>query len=37
MVTSSFGIFHGYPALFTIAAIATLAGALFIIPIKSVR
>ena len=33
----AFGIFHGYPALFTIAAIATLAGALCILPIKSVR
>ena len=33
----AFGIFHGYTALFTIAAIATFAGALFIIPIKSVR
>lgn len=33
----AFGIFHGYPALFTIAAIATLLGALCILPIKSVR
>ena len=33
----AFGIFHGYPALFSIAAIATLAAALFIVPIKSVR
>ncbi len=33
----AFGIFHGYPALFTIAAIATLLGALCILPIKGVR
>ena len=33
----AFGIFHGYTALFTIAAIATFAGALFIAPIRSVR
>ncbi len=33
----AFGIFNGYPALFTIAAIATLLGAVCILPIKSVR
>ncbi len=33
----AFGIFHGYPALFTIAAVATLLGALCILPIKGVR
>ncbi len=33
----AFRIFHGYPALFTIAAIATILGAVCILPIKSVR
>ncbi len=33
----AFGIFHGYAALFSIAAIATILGALCIIPIKGVR
>ncbi len=33
----AFGIFHGYSALFSIAAIATFVAALFILPIKSVR
>jgi MFS family permease len=33
----AFGIFHGYTALFTIAAIATILGALCIVPIKGVR
>ena len=33
----AFGIFHGYAALFTIAALATLLGAVCILPIKGVR
>ena len=33
----AFGIFHGYTALFSIAAIATLLGTFCILPIKSVR
>lgn len=33
----AFGIFHGYAALFSIAALATLIGAICILPIKSVR
>lgn len=33
----AFGIFHGYTALFCIAAIATLIGAVCILPIKKVR
>ncbi len=33
----AFGIFHSYAALFSIAAIATILGAVCIIPIKSVR
>ncbi len=33
----AFGLFNGYPALFTIAGVATLIGAMCILPIKGVR